>query len=104
MLNFLYCLLSILPFVVSEMLPADHYWQVTPTIDYTDVLYAGWDQISVEKEILIYNGSAIGRTVRPVQTIALPQSQHLILLVRTPPCSPSSQQHNLPRPLQRRNR
>lgn len=37
-------------------------WQVSPPLDYNDTLYAGWDQISVEKEIQIYNGVAQNRT------------------------------------------
>lgn len=37
-------------------------WQVTPEIDYSDPLYAGWDQIPVVKEIEVYNGVAENRT------------------------------------------
>lgn len=37
-------------------------WQVDPEIDYTDPLYAGWDQIPAAKEIEIYNGVAHNRT------------------------------------------
>ncbi|RDW75879.1 hypothetical protein BP5796_06700 [Coleophoma crateriformis] len=44
------------------LLPPDKYWQVTPALNYSDALYAGWEQIPFEKEVLVYNGSAIGRT------------------------------------------
>ena len=37
-------------------------WQVTPEIDYTDPLFAGWDQIPVLKEVEIYNGVTENRT------------------------------------------
>lgn len=37
-------------------------WQVTPEIDYSDHLYAGWDQIPTVKEVEVYNGVAHGRT------------------------------------------
>ncbi|CZR57931.1 uncharacterized protein PAC_07821 [Phialocephala subalpina] len=59
-LAFLFALLSCTS--VASILPPDEYWQVTPPLNYSDVLYAGWDQIPVEKEVLIYNGTLIGRT------------------------------------------
>ena len=37
-------------------------WQVTPEMDVTDHLYAGWSQIPVVKEIEIYNGVSHNRT------------------------------------------
>ncbi|KAK7211345.1 hypothetical protein V2G26_018523 [Clonostachys chloroleuca] len=37
-------------------------WQVQPDLDYSDTLYAGWDQIPVIKEVEIYNGVKEGRT------------------------------------------
>lgn len=45
------------------ILPPDEYWQVSPPLNYSDVLYAGWNQIKVEKEIEVYNGVDIRRTV-----------------------------------------
>lgn len=56
-------LLAISPRNVLASIPSpDSYWQVTPPLNYSDVLYAGWDQIPVEKEVLIYNGSLLNRT------------------------------------------
>lgn len=42
--------------------PPDSYWQVSPSIDYNDTLYAGWPQINNTQDILIYNGTAENRT------------------------------------------
>ncbi|KAL3301093.1 bnr repeat domain-containing protein [Colletotrichum asianum] len=42
--------------------PPDSLWQISPPLNYSDVLYAGWEQIPVQKEIQIYNGSAENRT------------------------------------------
>lgn len=46
-----------------DVLPPDKYWQVKPPLNYSDVLYAGWNQIPFEKEIEVYNGIEVGRTV-----------------------------------------
>jgi hypothetical protein len=48
----------------SSVLPSNQYWKVNPPLNYTDVIYAGWEQIPVEKEIEVYNGVDVGRTVR----------------------------------------
>jgi hypothetical protein len=50
----------------SIVRPPNQYWKVTPPLDYNDVLYAGWKQLSVDKEIEVYNGVDVGRTVRQV--------------------------------------
>lgn len=50
----------------TAVLPPDEYWQASPPLNYSDALYAGWDQIPVEKEIMVYNGTEIGRTVRSI--------------------------------------
>ncbi|KAJ0383037.1 hypothetical protein COL922a_011311 [Colletotrichum nupharicola] len=42
--------------------PPDSLWQISPPLNYSDVLYAGWEQIPVQKEIQIYNGVAENRT------------------------------------------
>lgn len=39
------------------------YWQVSPPIDFSDELNAGWKQIEVVREREVYNGVAAGRTV-----------------------------------------
>jgi hypothetical protein len=48
----------------SAAAPPDpsNLWQVVPEIDYTDPLYAGWDQIPVIKETEVYNGVTEKRT------------------------------------------
>lgn len=56
-------LLMFLSETSASILPPSEYWQVTPSLNFSDVLYAGWEQIPVEKEVLVYNGSLIGRTV-----------------------------------------
>ncbi|TEA12830.1 hypothetical protein C8034_v005568 [Colletotrichum sidae] len=50
------------PLVRAAPPPPGNLWRVWPPIDYSDALYAGWDQIAVEKEIQIYNGVAENRT------------------------------------------
>jgi hypothetical protein len=50
--------------IAITVLPPDEYWQVSPLLNYSDVLYAGWEQISVENEVMVYKGTEIGRTVR----------------------------------------
>lgn len=66
MVNFLYegvfIFLSLISHGFSAVPAPEQYWQVSP-LNYSDTLNAGWEQISVEKEVLIYNGSEIGRTV-----------------------------------------
>jgi hypothetical protein len=61
-------ILSVLSFLglvtATAPLAADEYWQVEPPLNYSDVLYAGWEQITTEEEFLIYNGTEVGRTVR----------------------------------------
>ncbi|OHE99291.1 hypothetical protein CORC01_05332 [Colletotrichum orchidophilum] len=42
--------------------PPDTLWQVSPPLNYTDTIYAGWQQITVDAEIQIYNGVAENRT------------------------------------------
>ncbi|KAL1595955.1 hypothetical protein SLS60_009645 [Paraconiothyrium brasiliense] len=42
--------------------PPDSYWQVSPAINYNDTLYAGWPQIDVDTEILVYKGTQFNRT------------------------------------------
>ena len=48
------------------VLPPKEYWQVSPPLNYSDVLYAGWEQINVQTEVEVYNGVDIGRTVRAI--------------------------------------
>ena len=71
MLNFTLFFASLLSLISHNglataitVLPPDEYWQVSPLLNYSDVLYAGWEQISVEKEVMVYNGTEVGRTVR----------------------------------------
>ncbi|KAF9871997.1 hypothetical protein CkaCkLH20_10629 [Colletotrichum karsti] len=61
---------AVLLFSVSQITPValaappapESLWQIQPSLNYSDVLYAGWDQIPVQKEIQIYNGVAENRT------------------------------------------
>jgi hypothetical protein len=59
----LFILLTITLSADAGVLPADEYWQVSPSLNYSDVLFAGWNQIPIEKEIEVYNGINVGRTV-----------------------------------------
>ncbi|KAF2029367.1 hypothetical protein EK21DRAFT_67770 [Setomelanomma holmii] len=38
------------------------YWQVSPPINYSDPIFAGWPQLKVDVEALVYNGTQVGRT------------------------------------------
>ncbi|KAJ4372850.1 hypothetical protein N0V83_003141 [Neocucurbitaria cava] len=40
----------------------DSYWQVSPAINYSDPLYAGWPQLKVDTEVLVYKGTELNRT------------------------------------------
>lgn len=65
-------LLLLLLLLLTSSLPApaaaasppspDSYCQVSPPLDYSDALYAGWPQIPVAAEVLVYNGTAERRT------------------------------------------
>lgn len=51
------------PAVQSQSPPSpDQYWKVTPPIDYTDPIYAGWPQLKVDAEVLVYKGTEVNRT------------------------------------------
>ncbi|GKT66396.1 BNR repeat domain-containing protein [Colletotrichum tofieldiae] len=50
------------PMALASPPPPGNLWRVWPPIDYSDKIYAGWNQITVEKEIQIYNGVAENRT------------------------------------------
>jgi len=63
--------------VLASIPSPDSYWQVSPPLNYSDVLYAGWDQIPVQKEVIIYNGSLLNRTV------SLPSSLQSTLVATT---------------------
>lgn len=53
------CVLSLVGFSSAVL---TSLWDVTPSIDYNDTLFAGWPQLSVAKEIEIYNGVSANRT------------------------------------------
>lgn len=54
-------------------------WQVTPEIDYTDPLFAGWEQIPVVTEVEVYNGVAENRTyAHHPELFAIGDRVHLI--------------------------
>ena len=55
-------LCHLLPLASAAPPPPNNLWWVWPPLDYTDPLYCGWDQISVVKEVEIYNGVAHNRT------------------------------------------
>lgn len=55
------CILAAALVAASPPAP-DTLWQVTPEIDYSDHLYAGWDQIPTVSEVQVYNGVAHKRT------------------------------------------
>lgn len=59
---FLLSLLVLLKIGAADQPEPNRLWQVTPEIDLTDELYAGWDPISVVKETEVYNGVAENRT------------------------------------------
>lgn len=40
----------------------DSYWQVSPPINYSDPIYAGWPQLQVDKEAIVHRGTDVGRT------------------------------------------
>lgn len=40
----------------------DSYWQVSPPINYSDPIYAGWPQLKVDAEALVYKGTEVNRT------------------------------------------
>lgn len=51
------------PFTTTATAPSPgSYWQVSPPIDYSDNLYAGWPQISNPRNVLVYNGTLEKRT------------------------------------------
>jgi hypothetical protein len=77
MLNFAAFTTSLLPVIsynglatATTVLPSNEYWQVSPPLNYSDVSYAGWNQILVEKETMVYNGTEVGRTVRSIPAVA----------------------------------
>ncbi|KAF7534821.1 hypothetical protein G7054_g5911 [Neopestalotiopsis clavispora] len=47
---------------VAELPSFTNYWNVTPPLNYSDVLYAGWPQLPTLSDIEVYNGVAQGRT------------------------------------------
>lgn len=54
------------PFL-AHLIPSCHavftsYWNVTPPLDYSDPLYAGWAQLNASAEVEVYNGRAAQRT------------------------------------------
>ncbi|GAP92938.1 putative bnr repeat domain-containing protein [Rosellinia necatrix] len=54
-------LLPVLAALAAPPAP-DTLWQVTPPLDYSDRLYAGWAQVPVVAEAAVYVGAAEGRT------------------------------------------
>lgn len=40
----------------------ENYWQVSPPINYSDTLYAGWPQLKVSAEVMVYKGTEENRT------------------------------------------
>ncbi|KAF6834529.1 BNR repeat domain-containing protein [Colletotrichum musicola] len=54
--------ISVLSVARAAPPPPGNLWRVWPPIDYSDVLFAGWEQIPVEKEVQIYDGVAENRT------------------------------------------
>ncbi|KAK7754715.1 hypothetical protein SLS62_003273 [Diatrype stigma] len=42
--------------------PLDSYWQVSPPLNYSDPLYAGWPQLAVDREVLVHRGTDVART------------------------------------------
>ena len=42
--------------------PPDQYWKVSPPINYSDPIYAGWPQLKVDAEVLVYKGTEVNRT------------------------------------------
>lgn len=62
---------SLIVATVTAALPAVHaldrpnfdsYWQVSPSIDYSDPIYAGWPQLRVDAQVLVYKGTELNRT------------------------------------------
>ena len=40
----------------------DSYWRVSSALDYSDELYAGWPQLEVDGEAVVYRGTDFNRT------------------------------------------
>ena len=40
----------------------DSYWQVSPPLNYSDEIYAGWPQLEVDREAVVYRGTDFNRT------------------------------------------
>ena len=38
------------------------YWQVSPPLNYSDEIYAGWPQLKVDGEAVVYRGTDFNRT------------------------------------------
>lgn len=77
--HFIFTIVLLLYIVVASLLPADEYWQVSPPLNYSDILYAGWDQIPVQIEAIVYNGIAVGRTyAHHPQLLAVGETVYLI--------------------------
>ncbi|KAF1973959.1 hypothetical protein BU23DRAFT_553634 [Bimuria novae-zelandiae CBS 107.79] len=55
-------LLSTLSLTLADDPPPNSYWQVSPPINYSDPLYAGWPQLRTEAEVLVYKGTEFNRT------------------------------------------
>ncbi|EME80031.1 uncharacterized protein MYCFIDRAFT_177020 [Pseudocercospora fijiensis CIRAD86] len=55
-------LMLFLGLAAAEHPPADQLWQVKPAMNTNDLLFAGWHQIPIVKEIKVYNGVSAGRT------------------------------------------
>ena len=77
--HFIFALLILASKAVAHILPADDYWQVSPPLNYSDVLYAGWNQIPIQKEVIVYNGTAVGRTyAHHPQLLAVGETVYLV--------------------------
>lgn len=49
--------------VSAQVFPSpDQYWKVSPPINYSDPIYAGWPQLKVAAEVLVYKGTEVNRT------------------------------------------
>ncbi|KAH6615111.1 hypothetical protein C7974DRAFT_403308 [Boeremia exigua] len=53
---------ALLPTVRAQAPSPEQYWNVSPPIDYTDELYAGFPQLKVDAEALVYKGTEVNRT------------------------------------------
>lgn len=76
-------LLSVCTLTTATPPSPDSYWQVSPPIDHSDALYAGWAQINNTRDILVYNGTAENRTYAHHPELYYPSATGTVFLLHS---------------------